>query len=95
MDDEQKRLKRILDDPHREDRMNVPPEGAVFLPLLGYRMGTLSDSTGFLTIEYLPPEPAQATQVIRFAIARSQCTELGQALVRLAVQPHNPNARAN
>jgi hypothetical protein len=94
MDDEQKRLKRILDDPKREDRMATPGDAA-FLPFLGYRTGTLSDNTGFLTFEYLPPEPAQATQVVRFAIARSQCTELGQALLRLATKPHNPTAMRN
>ncbi len=53
---------------------------------------TLSANTALLTIEFVPPPPAEVTQVIQFGIARSQCTELGQALLRLAIQTHNPSA---
>jgi hypothetical protein len=93
--DDKEWLAKILNDPVRETKMEVPPEGIVVYPLTGYRSATISATAALLSIEFLVPPPNEGTRVLRLAMTRAQCTELGDALKRLAILPHNPGAARN
>jgi hypothetical protein len=86
-------IKRALNDPSSEARHFVPPEGAVLYPLVGYLTGTVSATGALLSIEFLVPPLESGTRILRLGMTRTQCTELSQALARLAVLPHNPQAQ--
>jgi hypothetical protein len=85
-------IAKALNDPTREARHLAPP-GAVLYHLVGYTTATLSANAALLSIEFLGPPPESRTRILRLAISRARCTELSEALKRLAVLPHNPQSR--
>jgi len=64
----------------------------VFLAqLAGWRTGTLSDTSVFLDIEYLPDEAAVRawrTLTLRLAMKRTLASEFAEAIRRMAIAPH-------
>ena len=95
MDAENKRLLDFVNDPTREARFTQSELSDPLNTMGGYLTGTMSATAAVLNIEYLPPSPAIQSKFLRLAMSRAQCTELGDALKRLAVPHHNPNAARN
>lgn len=81
------------DDPKREYQLVDAASGVPLNPLAGYATATLSANGALLTIEYLLPPPATQTGVLRLGMTRAQCTDLGDALKRLAILPHKPQSQ--
>jgi hypothetical protein len=84
-------IAKALNDPSREGR-HLTKEGQLY-PLAGYTTATISATGALLILEFLVPPPENGTRILRLGITRSQCTELSQALARLAVLPHNPQGQ--
>lgn len=86
------KLSSALNDPTREQRLQEDKQ--IPLVLLGYLTGTTSPSDAILKMEvYI--QQANNTMVLPVAMSRTQCTELGAALTRLATFPYNPKAAMN
>jgi len=94
MTSDKDRLANTLNDPKRDTQL-IATEPFTPLVLIGFLTGTISPTTAILTIECLVPPPAQGTAILRVAIARQHCSELSEALKRVAVQTHNPKAAKN
>jgi hypothetical protein len=88
-------IAKALEDPSRQSKHFAPPEGVIPYPLTGYTAATLSATGALLTLEFLVPPPESGTRLLRLGMTRTQCSELGDALHRLAVMTHNPNAAKN
>jgi hypothetical protein len=93
--DDNEWIARVLNDPARETKMDVPPEGLTAFPLVGYRAATISANNVLMTIEVLVPPPNEGTRLLRLGITRAQCAELSEVLERLAMLPHNSNSAPN
>jgi hypothetical protein len=93
-EDYDKKIKAIIDDPNRESRLGEPLNDPP-LVLLGYRTGTTGAQTAMLKLELLIQSPQLGTTVFPIAMSRSQCTELGDALKRLAILPYRPDQKMN
>lgn len=81
---------KSLNDPKRDTYLitdNQPP-----LILTGYLTGTISDTGAILKLELLCP-PEGRLEVLTICMSRSQCSELGNALSRLAVLPYRPDQK--
>jgi hypothetical protein len=91
-DDYDEKLIAIINDPNRESRLSEPLTGPP-LVLLGYRTGTTGSQSALLKLEVLIPAPQTATTVLPIAMSRTQCTELGEALKRLATYPYRPDQK--
>jgi hypothetical protein len=91
MADDDEWIAKALNDPSRETR-HLTAEGKPLYPLAGYTTATISATGALLILEFLVPPPG-GTRILRLGITRSQCTELSEALKRLAILPHNPQSR--
>jgi hypothetical protein len=70
-------------------------EGPVVAIILsGYETATTSASGALLILRF-GGSRGQPVKVLPVAMTRTQCTELGQALLRLAVHPHRPDKKPN
>ena len=88
------KLKAMIDDPDRESRLGEPVTGPP-LVLMGFRTATTSAQSALLKLEVLIQSPQLETTVLPIAMLRSQCTELGEALKRLATLPYRPDQQKN
>jgi hypothetical protein len=93
-DDYDENLKAIINDPNRESRLSEPLTDPP-LVLLGYRTGTTGPESALLKLEVLIQSSPPKSVVLPIAMTRSQCTELGGALQRLAILPFRPDQKAN
>jgi hypothetical protein len=82
---------KSLDDPIRETYLLANDEPVTLLPLTQFVTATISANGALLKLELLHPD--QSLQAVPVAMTRAQCTELGEALLRLAVLPHRPNQK--
>jgi len=87
-------LANVLNDPSREGK-TLTREGVELYPLVGYSTATLSATGALLRIEFLVPPPHAGTRVLNLGLTRQQCTELAEALKRLAVLPHKASEAKN
>jgi hypothetical protein len=94
MDDDKDWIGRILNDPSRQTK-TLQHEGVTVYPLAGYSTATISATGALLQIEFLVPPPHEGTRVLPLGLSRAQCTELADALIRLATLPHRPSAAKN
>jgi hypothetical protein len=83
-------IAKALNNPARETKHLATPEGVIVYPLAGYTTATIAANAALLAIEFLVPPPESNTRILRLAMTRAQCTELSEALKRLAVLPYNP-----
>jgi hypothetical protein len=88
------KIKALFSDPARDGRL-VAADQTPALLLWGYNTGTLSADTALLKIEALVQETEPSVAILPIYMSRSQCTEVGNALLRLAAMTHNPKAKPN
>ncbi len=88
MADDDKWLRDALNRPERDAELMKTGVEIALHPLTGYSTGTLPENTVMLVIEFLTGPPEMQARVLRLAMKRPQCTELAQALDRLARAPH-------
>lgn len=88
MDDDKDWLAKTLNDPIRDTQLLQTGADLALYPLAGYSTATISATGALLTIEFLVPPPNAGTRILRLGMTRAQCTELSQALARLATIPH-------
>jgi hypothetical protein len=91
--DDDEWLTKALNNPDRQTKHLVTPEGVVLYPLGGYTTATISATGALLSIEFVVPPPESGTRILRLGMTRAQCTELSEALKRLAVLPYNPQSK--
>jgi hypothetical protein len=82
-----------LNDPIRDTYLVTDKSPLRLMPLTGYATATISANGALLKIEFRTPKGE--LRVLPLGMTRSQCTELGQALLRLAVLPYRPDQKAN
>jgi hypothetical protein len=87
-------IKAIINDPDRESRLSEPLTDPP-LVLIGYRTGTTGPQSALLKLEVLIQSTPPKSVILPIAMSRSQCTELGEALKRLATLPYRPDQKAN
>jgi len=87
-------LANVLNDPSREGK-TLTRDGVELYLLVGYSTATLSATGALLRIEFLVPPPHAGTRVLNLALTRQQCTELAEALKRLAVLSHKASEAKN
>ena len=92
-DDE--RLRALINDPNREQRLATYDPSILPVVLLGYRTATISVESALLKLEVLVQGESPEVAILPIAMSRSQCTELGDALKRLAILPYQPDQKAN
>jgi hypothetical protein len=95
MDDDKDWLAKALNDPARDTALIKTGADISLYPLAGYSTATIAVEAGMLTLEFLVPPPDRGTRILRLGMTRSQCTELAEALKRLAILPHTPRGVAN
>jgi hypothetical protein len=87
------RVSKLLNDPERDTALVTDKAPVTPLVLTGFATATISANGALLKIEVLSPD--QSLSILPIAMSRSQCTELSEALSRLAVLPHNPDQKPN
>jgi len=88
-------LKKFMNDPSRDKKMLEDHEPVVPLILTGFATATISPTDALMKLEVIVQVPQRAVTILPIAMSRTQCTELGQALLRLAVQTRNPKVAKN
>lgn len=85
------KIRELLNDPNRDARLR--DFAAPFTPLLlaGHNTATVSGQAAILNLEVLVQDDEPKLEIHRIALSRSQCTELGEALLRLATLAHQPS----
>jgi hypothetical protein len=94
MDDDKDWLTNAINDPSRQTKM-LEHEAVQLYPLAGYSTATISATGALLKIEFLVPPPHEGTRVLPLGLTRAQCTELADALRRLATLPHKASEAKN
>jgi hypothetical protein len=89
---DKKWLAKMRSDPARDTQLLQSTKEAETYPLVGYSIATISVNAALLTLEFVVPPPDAGTRIVRLGMTRKQCTELSEALKRLAVVPHRPQS---
>jgi hypothetical protein len=92
-EDNQDWLAKGLNDPIREIQLLQTEPNITLYPLAGYSTATISANGALLTLEFVLPPPEAGTRILRLGMTRAQCSELSQALERLAILPHRSQAK--
>jgi hypothetical protein len=93
MDDDKDWFANVLNDPARDGQLVALTGEITLYPFTGYSTALLSPTDAMLTVEFAVPPPAAGTRILRLGMTRQQCTELSQALARLAILPYKSQSQ--
>ena len=92
---EDDKFRALIDDPNREMRLATHDPSVLPLIYAGYHTATLSAQTALLKLEVVIQGETPQMAILPICMSRSQCSELGEALKRLAILPYRPDQMAN